>query len=96
MVSSGNPKGQIQKSAHGHYQRTDQRPNNSTQKSDLNKRELFEILQILYVNDGAFISNSREDKIEGLQLINSTFSWLGLEMTLEKEKLRLKQKWCTS
>ena len=41
---------------------------------------IFNILQILYIDDGAFISNSRKDLIKGVNLINETFKKFGLEM----------------
>ncbi len=45
-------------------------------------RELnaVEILQCLYVNDGAFIFKSREDMTRGLALLYRHFGRLGLEM----------------
>lgn len=41
---------------------------------------LFEVLQILYVDDGAFIFNSRQDLIRGVNLINAIFKKFGMEM----------------
>ena len=41
---------------------------------------IFNILQILYIDDGAFIFNSRKDLIKGVNLINETFKKFGLEM----------------
>ena len=40
----------------------------------------FEIIQCLYVDDGAFIFNTREDMKKGLDLIFSNFARFGLEM----------------
>jgi hypothetical protein len=39
-----------------------------------------EILQCLFVDDGAFIFNSRADMTKGLTLLYRHFAWLGLEM----------------
>ncbi|MCP4745472.1 MAG: hypothetical protein GY874_04910 [Desulfobacteraceae bacterium] len=41
---------------------------------------IFNILQILYIDDGAFIFNSRKDLIKGVNLINDMFKKFGLEM----------------
>ena len=41
---------------------------------------IFKVLQILYLDDGAFIFSSREDLIKGVTLINSLFKTFGLEM----------------
>ena len=41
---------------------------------------IFNILQILYIDEGAFIFNSRKDLIKGVNLINETFKKFGLEM----------------
>ena len=47
-------------------------------------REIFEIMQILYLDDGAFVFNSRKDLIKGVNLINSLFKKFGLEMHIGK------------
>lgn len=41
---------------------------------------IFNILQILYLDDGAFIFSSRNDLVKGVNLINQVFSIFGLEM----------------
>ena len=43
-------------------------------------RVIFNILQILYIDNGVFIFNSRKDLIKGINLINKTFKKFGLEM----------------
>ena len=40
----------------------------------------FEILQCLYVDDGAFVFSTREDMVEGLDMIFKHFAKFGLEM----------------
>ena len=45
---------------------------------------IFKVLQILYLDDGAFIFSSREDLIKGVTLINSLFKTFGLEMHIRK------------
>ena len=45
---------------------------------------IFKVLQILYLDDGAFIFSSREDLIKGVTLINSLFKSFGLEMHIGK------------
>ena len=40
------------------------------------------MIQILYVDDGAFFFNTREEMIRGLELISKVFARLGLEMHL--------------
>ena len=44
-----------------------------------------EILQCLYVDDGAFIFTSRTDLMTGLDLIHKHFARVGLEMHIERE-----------
>ena len=44
----------------------------------------FSILQILYLDDGAFIFESRNDLIRGVKLINSLFKKIGMEMHVGK------------
>ena len=41
---------------------------------------IFKVMQILYLDDGAFVFSSREDLITGVTLINSLFKKFGLEM----------------
>ena len=41
---------------------------------------IFKVLQILYLDDGAFVFASREEMIQGVTLINSLFKSFGLEM----------------
>jgi hypothetical protein len=45
---------------------------------------IFKVLQILYLDDGAFVFASREDMIRGVTLINSLFKSFGLEMHIGK------------
>ena len=40
----------------------------------------FEILQCLYVDDGAFVFETRQDMCKGLQLIHLIFEKYGMEM----------------
>ncbi|KAL7526390.1 hypothetical protein ACHAXR_001469 [Thalassiosira sp. AJA248-18] len=62
----------------------------SHNKHQLDKGDIFHILQILYVDDGAFIFNSRGEMIKGLVLINRVFKKIGLEMHLGKEDVSSK------
>ena len=54
----------------------------SHNRNNLDSGTLFEIMQILYVDDGAFFFNTREEMIRGLELIRKVFARLGLEMHL--------------
>ena len=47
---------------------------------------IFYILQILYLNDGAFIFICREDMIKGTKTINQQFKKFGMEMHVEQNK----------
>ena len=40
----------------------------------------FEILQVLYLDNGAFVFNTREDLIEEANIINLQFRTFGMEM----------------
>ena len=41
---------------------------------------MFDIIQTLYLDDEAFVFESREDMIKGLALIKKTFEVFGLQM----------------
>ena len=43
-------------------------------------------MQILYLDDGAFIFESRKDLIKGVNLINSLFQKIGMEMHIGREE----------
>ena len=47
---------------------------------------MFKIMQILYLNNGAFIFESRVDLIKGVNLINSLFKNIGLEMHIGRDE----------
>ena len=47
---------------------------------------LFKIVQILYLDDGALIFESRIDLVKGVNLINSLFKILGMEMHIGRDK----------
>ena len=49
-------------------------------KSGYKEGILFKILQILYLDDGAFIFESREDLIKGVNIINLLFKKFEMEM----------------
>ena len=40
--------------------------------------------QTLYVDDGAFIFNSREDPIKGISIVNAQFKKIGMAMHIRK------------
>ena len=44
------------------------------------KLTVYEILQFLYIDDGAFPFGTREDLNNGMELIYQHFGWFGLEM----------------
>ena len=44
--------------------------------------EVLQVIQTLYVDDGAFIFNSRRIMTIGLELVNKVFASLGLEMNM--------------
>ena len=46
----------------------------------LSNGEIFEIIQTLFVDDGAFVFESRNDLARGLELIQKVFAMFGLEM----------------
>jgi hypothetical protein len=48
--------------------------------SSLKKGEVFHLLEMLFIDDGAFIFNSREDLTKGLKLIIKQFAHFGLEV----------------
>jgi len=50
----------------------------------------FEIIQCLYVDDGAFIFGTREDMTEGLQLVYDHFARFGLEMHIGRGETQSK------
>ena len=41
---------------------------------------MFKIMQILYLDDGAFIFETRNELIKGVNIINSLFKKFGMEM----------------
>ena len=43
-------------------------------------------MQILYLDDGAFIFESRVDLVKGVTLINSPFNKFGLEMHIARNE----------
>ena len=47
---------------------------------------VFKIMQILYLDDGAFIFDSRSDLIKGVKLIDSLFKKFGMEMHVGKDE----------
>ena len=53
---------------------------------------IFKVLQILYLDDGAFVFASREEMIQGVTLINSLFKSFGLEMHIGKNNKASKTK----
>ena len=46
--------------------------------------------QTLYVDDGAFIFNSREDPIKGISIVNAQFKKVGMAMHIRKKVKPLK------
>ena len=50
----------------------------------LNKGTVVELLEILFVDDGAFIFNSRDDLCAGIDLIIKTFARFGLQVHIGK------------
>ena len=59
-------------------------------RTGLNKGIIFKILQILYLDDGAFVFESRNDLIKGVNVINSLFKRIGMEMHVGKNGKDLK------
>ena len=55
-----------------------------TSKSYLRVSDIFKIIQTLFVDDGAFIFESREDLTKGLEILKKVFDYFGLEMHLGK------------
>jgi len=55
-----------------------------TSKSYLRASDIFEIIQTLFVDDVAFIFESREDLTKGLEILRKIFDFFGLEMHLGK------------
>ena len=55
-------------------------------KSGFKEGTLFKIMQILYLDDGAFIFESRKDLIKGVNLINSLFKKFGMEMHIGRDE----------
>ena len=53
-------------------------------KSKLNSGDIYEIIQTLFVDDGAFVFESREDLTKGLEILIKVFDYFGLEMHLGK------------
>ena len=47
---------------------------------------VFKSMQILYLDDGAFIFNSRNDLIKGVNIINLLFKQIGMEMHVGKNE----------
>ena len=47
---------------------------------------MFKIMQILYLDDGAFIFDSRIDLIKGVKLIDSLFKKISMEMHVGKNE----------
>lgn len=52
--------------------------------SKLNQGEAFELLEILFIDDGAFIFNSRDDLCCGLEQIRKVFAKFGLDVHIGK------------
>ena len=55
-------------------------------KSGYKEGIVFKIMQILYLDDGAFIFDSRIDLIKGVKLIDSLFKKIGMEMHVGKNE----------
>ena len=51
-------------------------------RNSLSTGDIFQVIQILYVDDGAFVFESREDAKLGLEVIHKSFKRLGLELHL--------------
>lgn len=49
-------------------------------KGALRSSPSFDVFHILYLDDGSFLFATRDDMIRGLDIINNTFTQLGLEM----------------
>ena len=51
---------------------------------------IFNILQILYIDDGAFIFDSRGELIKGVTLINNLLKFFGLEIHVGRDRKKSK------
>ena len=63
---------------------------NSNELTPYGKGSIFEILQLLYIDDGAFIFNSRADLEHGAQIINEHFKKFGMEMHVGRDEKKAK------
>ena len=52
--------------------------------------DIFEVIQTLYLDDGAFIFGTREDMTEGLQLVYDHFARFGLDMHIGRGETQSK------
>ena len=55
-------------------------------KSGYKEGIVFKIMQILYLDDGAFIFDLRIDLIKGVNLIDSLFKKIGMEMHVRRNE----------
>ena len=55
-------------------------PGHKLGKSGCKEGTIFKIMQILYLDDRAFIFDPRNDLIKGVNIINSPFTKIGMEM----------------
>ena len=55
-------------------------------KSGYKEEILFKIMQILYLDDGAFIFESRKDLVNEVNLIHSLFKRFGMEMHIGRDE----------
>ena len=51
---------------------------------------IFEILQLLYIDDGAFIFNNRADLERGAEVVNAHFKKFGMEMHVGRDEKKAK------
>ena len=59
-------------------------------KRDYRNSSSFNTYHILYLDDGSFIFQSREDLVNGLEIINNIFETMGLEMHVGKGETKSK------
>ena len=53
---------------------------------------MLELFQLLYVEDGAFLFESQDDMIKGVNLINTQFKKFGTEMHIGRDGKASKKK----
>ena len=51
---------------------------------------IFEILQLLYIDDGAFVFNNRADLERGAEVVNEHFKKFGMEMHVGRDEKKAK------